>query len=336
MRIAMTLLVRDEADVVDTWLRYHLARGVDVVIATDHRSIDGTFEILGEHARDGRVVVLREEAGTVRQSEWMTRMSRLAAVEHGADWVLPSDADEFWWPRNGSLGEVLEAVPKHFGVVRGLMRNFVLLPGDDAVFERLTVRTRPIADLTSQYHAQVNVAHRGKADAIVGVGNHDVEGAGLRLIREWFPFEVLHFPLRSVEQLEDKFRRRPTTGQHTERAVGLLQRGELDKLLDEVVVDEDALAAGLRDGSLVRDVRLRDALRQLRATGSLPPIAAPSLIDDAHLADEIQVALEHDSAVIADRQCAELEHAVAVLESRTGIAGRIARRVRIGSPGALG
>jgi hypothetical protein len=336
MRIAMTLLVRDEADVVDTWLRYHLARGVDVVIATDHRSIDGTSEILGEHARDGRVVVLREEAETVRQSEWMTRMSRLAALEHGADWVIPSDADEFWWPRDGSIGEVLEAVPKDFGVVRGTMRNFVLLPGDDAVFERLTVRTRPTSDLTSQYHAQVKVAHRGKADAIVGVGNHDVEGAELRLIREWFPFEVLHFPLRSVEQLQDKFRRRPTTGQHTERAVALLERGDLNALLAETVVDEEALTAGLLDGSLTRDLRLRDALRALRDSGTLPPIAAPSLIDDAHLADEIQVALEHDSAVFAERQCAALEHAVAVLESRTGIAGRIARRVRSTGPGALG
>ena len=54
MRIAMTLVVRDEADIVGTWLDYHLASGVDVVIATDHRSVDGTSEILREHARDGQ------------------------------------------------------------------------------------------------------------------------------------------------------------------------------------------------------------------------------------------------------------------------------------------
>ena len=60
----------------------------------------------------------------------MTRMARLAATEHGADWVVNSDADEFWWPRGGDVAEVLAAVPGRFGVVRGMWRQFVPRPGD--------------------------------------------------------------------------------------------------------------------------------------------------------------------------------------------------------------
>ena len=329
MRIVMTLLVQNEVDIVDTWLRYHLARGVDVVIVTDHRSDDGTSEVLHEHARDGTVAVHREDADVLRQGEWVTRMARAAVTEHGADWVIPSDADELWWPRSGSFHEILEAVPQRFGVVRGLMRHFVLRLGDAPFFERMTVRARPTADLSKPHHAQVKIAHRGVADAVVSTGNHDVEGTGLRLLREWFPFEVFHFPVRDELQLEAKFRRRTTSpdGQHIVRALELLDRGERDLLLAETAVLDADLEERLRDGTLVEDTRLRDALRGLAADGRLPEDPAPTLADDADLAEDAHVALEHDSAAIAERRCAELEHGVAVLEARP-LTGRLGRRIR--------
>jgi Glycosyl transferase family 2 len=336
MRIAMTLVVRDEVDIVGTWLDYHLAGDVSLVIATDHRSVDGTSDILREHERDGRVVVLREDDEVLRQAEWVTSMSRLAATEHGADWVIPSDADEFWWPRGGSFATALAAVPSRFGVVRGVMRQFVLRVGSEPFFERMTVRARPTADLSSPYHAQVKIAHRGVRDAVVGVGNHDVEGSGLRLIREWFPFEVLHFPVRSARQLEDKFLRRATSpdGQHIVRALDLLARGEHETLLAETMVDDEALAEGLAEGTLIRDVRLRNALRGLASEGRLPAHRDPTVGDDADLAEDVNVALEHDSAVVAERRCSELERAVAVLEGRAFVASRLARRLRLSAGSA--
>lgn len=42
MRAVMTLVARNEADIVDAQLAFHLHAGVDFVIATDHRSDDGT------------------------------------------------------------------------------------------------------------------------------------------------------------------------------------------------------------------------------------------------------------------------------------------------------
>ena len=47
MRIVMTLLARNEADIVDAQIAFHLAAGVDFVIATDNR-------IRGRHDGDPR------------------------------------------------------------------------------------------------------------------------------------------------------------------------------------------------------------------------------------------------------------------------------------------
>ena len=103
MTLVMTLLARDEIDVVDAWLAFHLNAGVDLVIATDNLSQDGTTEVLEEYARSGHVHLIREPGEDLRQDEWVTRMARLAATQYSADWVINSDADEFWWPRGPSL-----------------------------------------------------------------------------------------------------------------------------------------------------------------------------------------------------------------------------------------
>ena len=96
MTVVMTLLARDEIDVVDSWLAFHLNAGVDLVIATDNLSRDGTTDVLEEYARSGYVHLIREDGDDLRQNEWVTRMARLAATQYGADWVINSDADEFW------------------------------------------------------------------------------------------------------------------------------------------------------------------------------------------------------------------------------------------------
>ena len=130
----MTLLVRDEADIVDAQIAYHLHAGVDFVVATDNRSEDATLEILERYARDGVLYLIREPGDDLRQSEWVTRMARLATTDFGADWILNADADEFWHARGASLKELLCAVPTRFGAVRGAWRNFVPRPDDERLF----------------------------------------------------------------------------------------------------------------------------------------------------------------------------------------------------------
>ena len=224
MKVVMTMLVRDEEDILDAQLAFHLNAGIDFVIATDHRSQDGTTEILERYARDGHVHVLREDGAGYRQSEWVTRMARLAATDFGADWVINADADEFWWPREGPLKEILASVPRRYGVVRCYQRHFApRRRGGGHFAERMIVRVTPYVEIRPEDPFQ------GRSRSCIAVilrsrsvqGNHDVTSQGLLALRGWYPLEVLHFPLRTLEQSRRKFGQKVAAIQVEPAEIGL-------------------------------------------------------------------------------------------------------------------
>lgn len=342
----MTLLVRDEADVVDAQVAYHLHAGVDEVIAMDNASTDGTTEILERYERAGRLRLLREPGDDMRQDEWVTRMARLAATEHGADWVLHADADEFWWPRGGSLKDLLATVPDRYGVLRGCWRHFLPRPDDGSFFaERMTVRLAAPAhpgDKETIFHAHQKVAHRAHPEVEIERGNHNAEAPGLEPLRAWHPLEVLHFSFRSVAQLERKARGgwlRSETYEPTLHRLLLdeaYRGGRLEHFYDVHAVDDDALARGLEDGTLAVDTRLRDALRAIRTDDGTFPLPGeerrfgfprPGAAEDAAYAAEASVLVEIDGVVRAEQRVRALERRLdAVEQGPLRTVRRLARR----------
>lgn len=334
MRLVMTLLVRDEADIVDAQIAFHLNAGVDHVIAMDNASTDGTTEILRRYECAGRLTLLHEGGDDMRQQEWVTSMARMAAVDLDADWVINSDADELWWPRGGSLKDVLAVVPDRYGVVRGCWRHFLPRPAGDALFsERMTVRLRTPAfpgDKRTIHHAHQKVVHRADPDVEIERGNHNATSARLEPLRAWHPIEVLHFSLRSVEQLASKARggwRRSPDHEQTEHQLRLdaaYHEGRLEEFFDEHAVSDDELERGLAGGDLTVDTRVRDALRLLRADdgGFLLPGASPllsfpmpDLEDTAAFAAEVSVLAAIDGIPRAESRVVALENRLAALRT---------------------
>jgi Glycosyl transferase family 2 len=326
MKLVVTVLARDEADVIDAQVAFHLNAGADLVIATDNNSQDGTTEILRAYEREGCLHLIHEPAEGLRQSEWVTRMARLAATEFAADWVINTDADEFWWPRGESLKEVLAAVPKRYGVVEAFWRTFVPRPDDGEFFaELMTARLAqqaPINDPSSFYRPVTKVAHRADPQVVVGRGNHGLVGSALLPLRTWHPLEVLHFPLRSRAQWQRKVElqgvaftehiERAGTGYHL-KGYDALQSGRIEEQHSSLVVDDEALTRGLEHGTLAVDTRLRDALRTLRTDTGFAvgrPLAFPPL----NLADDATYAAE--AAVLGEADVIRVERRIDALEQR--------------------
>jgi hypothetical protein len=321
----MTLLARDEIDVVDAWLAFHLNAGVDVVIATDNRSQDGTTEVLEEYERSGQVHLIREPGDDLRQDDWVTRMARLAATQFGADWVINSDADEFWWPRGASLSRILGAIPPRYGTVSAFLRTFTPRPdGDGSFAERLTVRfsaLAPINDPASLYKPIRKVIHRGHPEIRLTRGNHAVVDSPFDPLRGWFPVEVLHFPLRSAAQCEHKAHLQGNAWRHIDRAPTAYhaqmfearERGTIGEYYAGQVVTDDEVEDGVASGRLVVDTRLRDALRQIAAGETQLDFPTPTLVDEAAYAVEA-AALGEADVVRLQRRLDVLEHRLASIE----------------------
>jgi hypothetical protein len=270
MKLVMTLLVRDEQDIVRENLDFHLAQGVDEVIVTDNGSEDDTAEILREYESRGVVRLLFEASDDYSQGRWVTRMARLAATELGADWVINNDADEFWWPRAGSLKSSFEQLDDQVGVLVAHRENFVPRPEDGRPFwERMTLRERESLNPLGK-PLPPKLAHRAHPEIAVAQGNHKVEGVQLGERLDDGSIEILHFPMRTYTQFENKIvkggrayarnRELPErTGRTWRRLYETWEQGGLRDHYEENVVGEAPRA------ELLEDTRLRDFFRDLRA-----------------------------------------------------------------------
>lgn len=277
MRLAMTLMVRDEADIVGAMLDHHLGQGVDVIIVTDNGSVDGTAELLADYERRGLVELRHDPEHRKQQAQTVTRMARDAAELHGADWVINADADEFWLPaaEGLTLKEAFERIPvsiQAFDVPVHDMIGPAALAGSG--LQRLVHRdlrtTEQLRRVGLRAHATHDVAHVGDPSVEVVQGNHFVNLESRGQVPAGAEVEVLHFPWRSWEQYARKVRNAGSAYENSQLTPSPNHHGMRDyrRLLDGVLLplylvrhpDAAELEEGLADGTYVTDRRIADAV----------------------------------------------------------------------------
>jgi hypothetical protein len=91
------------------------------------------------------------------------------------------------------------------------------------------------------------------------------------------------------------------------------------------VVDDDALAIGVENGTLAVDTRLRDALRTLRENPPALLSFADDTVDAGYLS-EFAMLEDGDPRVLAQQKAEEIEARLAALEQRPS--SRIVNAVR--------
>lgn len=204
------MMVRDEDDVLDALIAHMLAQGVGRLVIADNGSTDGTAGILDRWARTAPVEVRQDDEVGFHQSEKMTRLAQTCGATVG-DWVIPFDADEWFYSPAGLLGDLLLNVPAD--VLKCWGWDHRPHPSDDPddpnPFRRMRWRepdTQRLPKVMFRYHP----------DARLHMGNHDVDRPGRREDATGF-LEYRHMGIRSFDQ----FTRKARNGQEAAEAATL-------------------------------------------------------------------------------------------------------------------
>lgn len=207
-KVIMTVLVRDEADIINQHLSYHINMGIDGFIVTDNRSRDGTREILENHKKSGHILELIDEPSEAfDQTAWVHRMIELARDKYGADYCINSDADEFWYTASGSLSDELSK--SRASKIR--CPSYNMLPTSEGEFWTSTdcvKRALPKNFRLNGYNLLFNkptdkVIHRTQNYRMIKPGNHGVEMAD-RTSEKSRTIQIYHYSIRSKEQFIKK------------------------------------------------------------------------------------------------------------------------------------
>ncbi len=186
--IAACSTVRNEVDIIEATVRHLFAEGVDHVYIADGLSTDGTREILDDLCHSHPLTVITDGEPYHYQPAWINRLAMLAASE-GHDWIIPFDADEFWYSDLGTIADVLAG----------------LIPDVHVLAARMWQHTDwDHRHIDPQPHPKV--AYRWAPSADIANGNHAVRGiigtmlGGVLDIRELKFRGYEHFKRKIIER----------------------------------------------------------------------------------------------------------------------------------------
>ena len=206
MKIAAVTTVRNESDIVESFVR-HNAAFIDRLYILDHRSTDSTPAILRRLIEEGLpLTASREDDGIFRQGPTMTRLIKRAMEDDGWNFILPLDCDEFL--RIESRSSLERALAELDGASVGScdVVNYIPYADDDSsecdVLRRIVHRVRTIPELSCKIRKVIiPAAVVARAGFSLHEGHHGVQIDGKRAREQRVgELELAHFPVRSIEQ----------------------------------------------------------------------------------------------------------------------------------------
>jgi glycosyltransferase involved in cell wall biosynthesis len=201
MKIVAVSRVRNEEDIIEPFIRHHDML-VDAHIVLDNGSTDRTVEILRSLRNEAfNIRLFRNESTIFAETQFNTELYEIAVRDHGADWVVFLDSDEFIDPRygTGELAPILAAVPRELTSLGLRLRNY------DAPLPETNDCLNVVQRFCRRSPAEIDVwkvmVRGGVSGVTIGAGNHNIYRDGIYQAPPKQDRLVLaHYPHRSPLQ----------------------------------------------------------------------------------------------------------------------------------------
>ena len=257
----MTLVVRDEEDIIEQNIRFHKAMGIDGFIVTSHKSKDYTNNILINLKQEGLVLdIIYKDTSEHQHHIWVDEMIKIAKKKYKADWIINADADEFYYSKFLNLKKSILMYEKSKANVLYVDSTFLFPDNRKDFLHCPYFVTKPFQNFEAK---MLNINQQDKYKLFIGSqncykvfhttknyrkiydGNHDIKMSN----KVKLPFSdvtLYHFHIKNYEGYHKKVLRwidsayymPEGVGEHMKRMIQLYKENKLKREYEEIYSDK--------------------------------------------------------------------------------------------------
>jgi hypothetical protein len=280
-KIILITMPYDQADIVEDFLDWHLGLGIDLILALDGGSTDGTKDVLERYAKTKRVVWSALPERDMTKYSIADELATMARDRYEADWIIYCDVDEFVCTHGKSLRTVLADSDREGITLLDLPRRTMIgapIPAGRRATEVLTLRIDRTVVATAEQQISwdlpvpfafievgPHIAIRASAIGSFAMGIHSATVAwGTSGTSDLY---ILHYAIRGYEEFRQKVRNTqkwlednphlpPGWGWHWRRWIQLEKAGRLREDYDCQFVSAVRATELVADGTCAVDTTI--------------------------------------------------------------------------------
>jgi len=209
-KIYSITMIKNEIDIIETFVRYHLSF-LDGMVILDNGSTDGTIEILLKLIEEGLPIHLTyNDNPAYNQSELTTELFYNTLKRFDPEYIIPLDADEFLTTNSTkNIKKIIREDTQNDAINYISWVTYVPTEKDDQLEKNILKRLRYRRQEQHNYDKKIIIptSIAKKYEIKIKQGNHDlykIENVVFKK-NQLSSLDLAHYPIRSICQMKSKY-----------------------------------------------------------------------------------------------------------------------------------